>query len=80
MIGLLAQSVERRANNANVMSSILIQTIFFCKVISTNTCTTKIEGIFYILFSFFGFVYYPYNNEFTKLNEKNIYIESMHNV
>ena len=27
--GLLAQSAERRANNANVMSSILIQTKFF---------------------------------------------------
>ena len=27
--GLLAQSAERRANNANVMSSILIQTNFF---------------------------------------------------
>ena len=27
--GLLAQSAERRANNANVMSSILIQAIAF---------------------------------------------------
>ena len=43
MCGLLAQSVERRANNANVMSSILIQAIFFNLIIIQKSFVVKVK-------------------------------------